>query len=83
MARLLWGGDSMTGARLIFEPETLAYFKRNPRLKKYMEAAIERQAELYKMRLVIIEAWANGKLMSTVLKDWRREWPKRAPSDHY
>jgi len=83
MAKLLWGGDSMTGARLIFEPETLAYFKRNTILKKHMDEAIERQAELYKMRLVIIEAWAKGKLMSKVLKDWSREWPKRASSGHY
>lgn len=42
--------------------------------------AIEIQAELYKMRLVIIEAWAKGKLMSKVLEDWSREWPNRASS---
>ena len=85
MAGLLWGGDPIarTTDGLIFKPETLAYFKRNLRLKKHMDAAIERQAELYKMRLVIIEAWAKGKLMSTVLDDWRREWPKNASMSNY
>lgn len=77
MAGLLWGGDPInrTTEGLIFNPETLWYFKENPRLKKHMDEAIERQAELYKMRLVIIEAWAKGMSMSKVLEEWRREWP--------
>lgn len=81
MTGLLWGGDPMTHG-LIFEPETLAYFKRNPRLKKHMDETIERQAELYKMRLVIMEAWAKGKLMSKVLEGWGREWPIKASSSN-
>jgi len=80
MAGLLWGGDPIarTTDGLIFEPATLAYFKRNTRLKKHMDEAIERQAELYKMKLVIIEAWAKGKLMSKVLEEWDGEWLKSA-----
>jgi len=85
MAGLLWGGDPImrTTDGLIFKPETLAYFKRNTIIKKHMNEAIERQAELYQMRLVIIEAWAKGKLMSKVLEEWRREWPKRASGGYY
>jgi len=81
MAELLWGGDPIarTTDGLIFEPSTLAYFKENPKLKEHMDEAIERQAELYKMRLAIIEAWAEGKLMSKVLEEWRRALAKYYP----
>ena len=75
MAELLWGGDPIarTTDGLIFEPATLAYFKENQKLKEHMDEAIERQGELYRMRLAIIEAWAQGKLISDVLEEWSRE----------
>ncbi len=81
MAELLWGGDPIarTTDGLIFEPALLAYFKENPRLKEHMNEAIERQGELYKMRLAIIETWTEGKLMSKILDEWRRDLAKYYP----